>query len=117
MIDHNDSFDCSNIVESVTVILEANPGCRVFLFKETESTNLSTSHVEFDVIHALIVLENKSPPECVQFKTVGGLEPIQPFSFLHLEWVNICKLTCDSDVAPLGEGKFFPPMQGSQCLE
>lgn len=94
---HKDSyrslFEYSNIVESVQTLLDENPTCNVFIYKDTESRSIASYPVQFHIYECLVVPEGEEPPKWLD--TAQGEGELISFKELSLEWVNMGRLKND----------------------
>lgn len=97
MVDYQQRFDYSHLLESIQSILGKYEGTRVFVYKEHETATVGPSCIEFDVYYCLIVPQGEQAPKAIRMKGLLGT-PVKYdwFSSLSLDWVGVHQLKDDA---------------------
>jgi hypothetical protein len=77
------------MADNIGTLLERNPGWKIYLSKDVESTFIGGVAVTFDAVYCLIVPEGESPLGCLLLKSRDGEEPLMTFDDYRLDWVNV----------------------------
>jgi len=95
VIDYHRLWNYDHLLGAIDSLLDKNPGCNLFLFNDSESVKVSSTYVDFNVVHALITPSGELPPKCLQLQSQVGGDPLELFSKCSLDWVDINKLDND----------------------